>query len=140
MASRRQTLLELFKTRLDAIDGTPVLLGETPVFGKDDPDTAIVILPGDDAVKQQGKAILLVLPIELHLLAKVDSDAPWVAIEELLAAVKTAIELDDDLLRANDKNAFQRGPTRTLPREPGSTAIGAVLTFFYTYSETWGTP
>lgn len=141
MASRRQTILELFKSRLETIDAdTPVLLGETPAFGNDDPNTALVILPGDDAVQQQGQAIFLVLPIEIHLLAKVDLEEPWVAIEELLAAVKTAIEVNDDLLRSNAKDGFQRGPTRTLPRESGSTSIGAILTYFYTYSETWSQP
>jgi hypothetical protein len=140
VASRRRVLLELFKTRLETIAGTKVLLGETPPFGKDDPPTALVVLPADDVVqKQQGTAIFLVLPIEIHLLARVDMDAPWVAIEELLTQVKAAIELDDELLHAmNAKRSIERGSTRTIPREPGSTVMGAVITYGIQYSETWG--
>lgn len=154
MASLRQTLLEqLYRARLQAIQiangyatdaGSHVFLGEATGFGSDDALTAIVIVVGDDElVKAQGRAIFLRLPVEIQCLATVEPgrlSEPWAVIEEILGDVKKAMEQDDELLHGNDKRSMARGVTRVLPREPGSTSVGAAITYTLGYQEFWGQP
>jgi hypothetical protein len=149
MSTRRQLILEALKARVEAIRiaagfatdaGLSVFLGERPALGPDDPETAIAIVAFDDVVRAQGNKLFMAIPVGICAIAKADLDAPWVAIEAVLGDIKTAIELSDrtlgDLLRAN----FERGSTRTLDRETGSTTVGAMVTYELQYSETWGRP
>lgn len=154
MASLRQALLEqLYRARLQAIQiadgyatdaGSHVFLGEAPIFGTDDPPAAIAIVVGDDELlKAQGKAIFIRLPVEIQCLATVERERlsePWAVIEEMLGDVKKAMEQDDELLHGNDKRTLARGVTRVLPREPGTTSVGAGITYTLGYQELWGQP
>jgi hypothetical protein len=120
--------------------GLSVFLGERPRLGPDDPETAIAILAFDDVVRAQGNKLFMALPVGICAIAKADLDAPWASVEAVLGDIKTAVELPDrtlgGLLRAN----FERGSTRTIDRETGSTTVGAMVTYELQYSETWGKP
>lgn len=147
--SRRQTLLELIRTRLQGIHvndgfftdaGATVFLGEKPELGENDADVAIAVLVGDESGRRQGKAIFVELPIEIQALAKADLDEPWVASEQLLSDIQRAIEVEDELMHANDKRAIEIGPTRTLPREAGSSTVGLGVTYIVKFGRAWGQP
>lgn len=138
--STRQAILELVKARLQAIPDASVYLGVAPELGQDDPDQAFAIIPGDDQVDLTGKSIAVALPIEIQILAKANLDAPWVAVEEGLAAVKVAMEIDDTLFGGGAKLAITRGVTRTLEHQPGQLAVGASITYPFSYGEAWGQP
>jgi len=148
-AARRQQILEAIQTRLQAIRvgggyntdaGLAVYLGESPVLGPDDPDVAIAIVPIDDAVDAQVKGLLIALPVEIEALAKADLAEPWVAVEQILQDIKRAHELEDRTLGGLLSSAFERGTTRSLPRQPGSTTVGAGIGYLCRYKEAWGNP
>lgn len=148
-ASTREQILEVVLARLRAIAqvdgfstnaGAAVYLGEAPALGPDDRDVAIVIGIGDDAVRYQGEQLYLDLPLEIGALAKADLSAPYLAAEAVLADIKRAMELTDRTLGGLVKRQMERSPTRTLPREPGSTAVGVAITYVCPYTEVWGNP
>jgi len=147
--SRRQLILAALLERIGAIRkangynseaGRQVFLGESPVLGQDDPESAIAIVLGDDAVPYVGENVTVKLVIEFQAHTKADINAPWLAVEALLADIKRAIELEDRTLGKLLPNKIERGPSRTLPREPGSTTVGASVTYIATYLERWGQP
>lgn len=149
MATRRRSILEAVKTRLEAIRqddgyatdaGETVFLGEAPALGPDDPDVAIVILVGEDEPHFQGEHVLLRLPLEIQAVAKADLDEPWLAVEDVLGDIKMAVETTDRTLGGLVKRQIERGATVTLEREPGSTYVGATLTYYAPYTERWGHP
>lgn len=137
---RRQAIVEAFRSRLQAIEIGPVFLNETPTLGPDDPAIALAVLIGDDTPRFQGERILLTLPVEIQILAKADLDEPWLAVERTLGEVKKGIELADRTLGGAVLRQIERGVTRTLPRELGSTTVGAGLTYLAPYPESWGKP
>lgn len=149
MASTRQTFLETIRTRLQAIRvtsgyltdaGETVFLGETPNLGPDDPDTALAIVPGDAVVtKTQGKKRYMLLPVEIQVVTKVDRDEPWIAVEQALADVQTAIEQDDVLIHGYEQS-LSYASERVLPREEGMTTTGAGITYALTWCQAWGAP
>lgn len=146
-SSTRLRILEAMRARLrrvtvGATDDTYVFLGETPDLGPDDPDIAIAIMPGDDAIRRQGDKFLITLPIEIQALVKVELDHAHLKGEELLADIKTAIELDDDRSLGGlvTRDSMQRLTTRVLPRDEGMTSVGLGVTYTVDYQETWGAP
>lgn len=150
MASRRQRILEAIRRRLQAIQidagfdtglGQVVYLGERPELGDADPDGAIAMVVGDENPAPPGQTLktYLQLPIEIQVIAKANLDEPWVAIEAGIGDVKRAMELPDRTL-GGLANTMERGGVRTLPREPGSTAVGAGVGYVVTFAETWGAP
>lgn len=149
MASRRQLILEAIRTRLEAIQiddgfqtnaGSQLFMGEAPTLGEDDPDVAIAIVVGDDNPSYQGEQTMLAMPVMVQAIAKADLDDPYVAAEAVLADIKKAVELADRTLDGLVRRQIQRGATRTLPREPGSTTVGIGITYVAPYTELWGTP
>ena len=150
MSTRRRSILETIKTRLEAIRiaggfatdaGAQVFLNEAPALGPDDGDVGIVILVGDDRATWQGKCFLLSLPLELQAVAKADLDEPWLAVEDVLGDIKQAIELEDGRTLSGLLSApFERGVTATLKREPGSEYVGATIVYHAPYKERWGHP
>ncbi len=119
--------------------GDKVFLGETAQLGEDDPDQAIALVVDDDEARSPGY-VFVTLPIVVQALAKADLDEPWLAVEALLGDLKRAIEQTDRTLGGLLKSELQRGSTRTLPREPGSTTVGASITYHCEYVEVWGQP
>lgn len=149
MASRRRAILEAMQARLETIHtaagfateaGAAVFLNETPALGPDDPDVAIAMLVGDDTSTWQGLHVMLQLPIEIQALAKADTAAPWWAAEDVLADIKRAMEQVDRTLGGLVKRQIERGVTRTLAREAGSTTVGVSITYVAPYTERWGFP
>lgn len=143
--SLRQQRLEAIKDRLAVIEvnsgfqtnaGRLVFLGEVPALGTDDPDVALAILPLD---VQVGPNRFMVWPVEIQGLAKADLEEPWVAAEAALADVAQAFELEDRTLGGLVKS-MEVGPTRTLPREDGSTVVGFAQQYLLTYVREWGAP
>jgi hypothetical protein len=150
MPSTRQTFLEdIFRARLRAIRvvdgfntdaGEAVSLGEVVDLGPDDADAAVAIVPGDAQVKRdQALKFYVQLPVEIQLVAKVDLDEPWVLIEQMLADVQKAMELDDELIHGYERSLTYVGE-RVLPREAGMTTTGAGVTYLATFCRRWGQP
>lgn len=153
--SIRQQLLELVKARLEAIRsnatsadgvqfatdaGEHVFINETPALGPDDPEIAIAVGIGDDAVARTGEHAVIEMPLELHALAKADLEEPWKASEAVLADIKRAMELTDRSFGGRLRPRMERGTTRTLEREEGSTTVGVGVTYTFPYIEQWGAP
>ncbi|HMJ88146.1 MAG TPA: hypothetical protein VK504_33445 [Vicinamibacterales bacterium] len=149
MASRRQQIVEVFRTRLQAIRlisgfetdaGALVLLGETPELGTDDPDQVIAIVVDDELPSHQGENVASMLPIVIAALAKADLDEPWLAVEAVLGDIKKAVELEDRTLGGLVPARIQRGPTRTMTREAGSVTVGVAIEYRAPLVERWGNP
>lgn len=153
--SRRHQLLLEFGRRLEAIRvgeeidedavfetdaGANVWLGETPGFGENDPDVAIGIVPGDEEPTRNAENVIVELPVEIQAVANADLDEPWLAVEQVLADVKRALELEDRLMGGLLSEFMTRGATRTISRQDGSTAVGFGLTYVCVYREKWGHP
>ena len=149
MASRRQQVLAALVARVQAITvddgfntdaGTAVYLGETPMLGPDDPLVAIALIVGDDDPGYQGEHVFVKLPIEIQGVAFADQTDSWMAVEAVIEDIKRAVELEDRSLGKLLRSELERGPTRTLRREPGSSTVGAGVTYLAPIAEKWGTP
>lgn len=155
VASKRQRILEALKARLREISvengyatnaGDHIFLGSLPNLGPDDPAPCLAIVPGDDAPGSQQAKVMIDWPIDIYVVASVDLKGgdPWVAIEDGIADVKQAIELEDRGLREGvtqllaDK--IRRAPVRTMPRESGFPLVGAMVGYVAPYWEVWGAP
>lgn len=147
--SRRQLLLAAIVARVQAVQtasgfqtdaGQLVFFGETPELGPDDPNEAIAVVVGDEEPKYQGANLLIRLPVSIQAVAKADLEAPWLAIEAVIADIKTAVELADRKLGGLIPQPLERGPVRTMPRAKGSTTVGVSVQYLATYVEGWGTP
>lgn len=145
MTSRRQRRLEALVARLQVIQtsggfqtdaGAAVFLGDTPNLGPDDPDSALVVVPGDT---QPGANRMEVLPVEIQGVAKADLDRPYLAVEAMLSDVAESIELEDRTLGGLIKS-MELGAARALPREDGSTVVGVGQTYLLSYIREWGAP
>lgn len=149
-ASKRQSILEALKARLETIHaradfltdaGDAVFLGEQPPFGPDDPAQAIALVSGPEAVRRTGENLIVEWSIQIAALVRADLDEPWVVVESVVADIKRAIEVADRRLgKLLDGNGLERGPVETLERDAGSKSVGAVVTYLAPFSEGWGTP
>lgn len=154
-SSRRQQILEAVQTRLRTIRantvspggqrfqtdaGQYVFVNETPSLGPDDPESAIAVVVGEDQVLVQGNKVIVTLPLEVQALASSQREGAWQFTEPVLADIKRALEVADRTLGGLVHQWLQRGSTRTLERDEGSTTVGVGLAYVATYSETWGSP
>lgn len=144
-SSRRQAVLEAVVARLQAIEvangyatdaGQTVFLGEAPALGPDDPPVAIAVVARDT---QPAPNRFEVLPIEIQAIAKADLNQPYMAAETVFSDVARAMELTDRTLGGLVKD-IEIGPTRLLPRDDGSTAVGTSIVYELSYVRVWGTP
>lgn len=147
--STRDQLLAAVVARLRAIRrragfatdvGEAVFRGVLPILGPDDPDTAVAVVVGEDTPRFQGEQLLIRLPLHLAVVAKADLDEPWESVELVLTDVKRAMELADRTVGGLVRGGLERGQTRTLDREPGTTTTGVVVTYIAPYLERWGQP
>lgn len=156
--SRRELILERIVSRLEAISlshdtiafatdaGQAVFLGEMPGFGPDDPPYAIVVTVGDDEVAYEGEAFLIQMPIGVQAVVPADLAKPYMASEAVAADIKRAIELPDDVDGGRTLggllawHGLERGSTRVLQREPGSTFVGSEVQYGAPYREGHGHP
>lgn len=154
--SRRLQIIEALKARVEQITtangfntdaGEHVFVNELPTFGKDDPPVAIVMLVREDHIGDlQLGNIPLILPIDFVALAAPTLDEPWKAVEQVLADIKTAIELEDRSLGGlltggrNNPEGLMRGTTEPFYRQNGSEVAGTLITYAATYAEAWSAP
>lgn len=154
--SRRQLILAALRTRLEVIStsngfntnaGQRVYVGEVPSLGPHDLEQAIVMLPKEDIIGtlQAGK-FSITLPVDIVALAKATITDAWVTVEQLLADIKTAVELDDRSLGGllvggnNNPEGLLRGTTEPFERPSGSDWVGVSITYAGHYRESWGRP
>lgn len=148
----RQRILAALVARAEAIQagddfatdaGLNMTLGATLELGESDADYALNVVVGDEEATLPGQqlATSVTVPFEFQMLAKAGLDNAWLVIEAGIGDIKRAIEREDRQLGLGRiVRLIQRGPVRTLPREPGSTTVGAGVTYLVSYAETWGTP
>lgn len=148
-ASRREQIIDALKTRAEAITvvggfntdlGASLLINELPQFGPDDPRQVLVMLVGDDEITSQGKGFLYRLPFTFLVLVDADVEDGWRQVEQGIADVKRAIELEDRTLGGLSSGYMERGNVETIPREPGSAAIAAAVPYVTFMKEGWGAP
>jgi len=148
--SRRRRLYEVYRDRVSVIcqlngfateAGRLVVVGEVPNLGPDDPDDAIAVVGGPDDWKQQGKAFFVAWPITIWAVTKADRTAPYLALEDTLADITRAFELEDMTLGGLVYAPVRRlSPRLTLPREDGSLVVGVGVTYANDFKEGWGAP
>jgi len=156
--SKRQLALTDLVNRLSFIQvakgyntdaGLHIFLGEVPRFGPNDPPAALAVVVGDDSPETTGGTTRTRVPFEVQAIVPADMTAPTLAIEEIVADIKEAVEIEADgsvdryLGVMNGKPAtlskgLQRGSTRAIRREPGSEYVGASVEYLATFEEKWG--
>jgi hypothetical protein len=148
-ASKRRRLLEAVRARLQAIDGrgqfetdagARVFVNVTPSYGPDDPDTAISLAIGDESPQWQQGKLLMVLPLAVIALARVDLDDPMVRAEQVLADIQRAIELEDRTFDGLVSFELLVGTTVTAELPEGATTVGVQITYIAQYERSWGNP
>lgn len=152
--SRRHQFIEEVQARLEVITvangfnsnaGAALFLGFAPDLGEGDPDDALAVLIGQDDLDEfQGKSVSYELPIEIQAIAKLteseELEYPWIRVEQMVQDIKRAFELEDRQFSGALTTHIERGNTRTLKRETGSTTVGAGITYVGRLKEAWGAP
>lgn len=150
MPSPRQDILQRLLARIGTIQkangystdaGLSILFGETPMLGPSDPEAAVALLVRDDQIENLGGQgaddIVVQLPVEVQAIAKASQGQPGLTLEAVIADVKRAVEQGDRCLDGLLTRDMLRGRTRTLPREPGATSIGAGVGYTMFYLDPW---
>lgn len=152
--SRRHQFLEEVQARLAEITvangfntdaGAALYLGFAPELGENDPDDAIAVLVGEDDLDDfQGPSVSYELPIEIQAITKLTEDDqkehPWMKVEQIIQDIKRAFELEDRQFDGSLTLPIERGNTKTLRREAGSTSVGAGISYLARLKEAWGSP
>jgi hypothetical protein len=76
--------------------------------------------------------------VEIQAHSKSGTATPWATVEAVLADIKTAVEQDHDLAGTLNHNGLERGTTRVVKREPGSTTVGTGVEYRLQYAESLG--
>src|SRR3990170_287171 len=144
--SRRQDILAAFVARLEKIQiaegyqtdaGQLVFIGERPVLGPDDPTASIMIDVRDDEVGHQGEHVVVALPVSVRAVVKAGSGDPWLAVEAVLADIKTAVEADHDLGGILLPRGLERASSEQRDREAGDDVVGAAVGYVLRFRELW---
>jgi hypothetical protein len=148
--SRRRRIVQWYLDHLQDITteagfrtdaGQALYVGMLPNLGADkgDPEIAIAVLIGDDALRRHGDKFFITLPIEIHALRIGNRATAWLDVEDILADIKAAVEGDptlDGLVRGD----IERGSTSTPEREQGALQVGSKVVYEVPYEEHWGHP
>lgn len=147
---RKQIVLEI-ATRLEAIlrtNGYDTDAGKHiyhgPVeLGPDDTPLALIIQAGTTVTTevhdQPGGIRRVLLPIEIHAVARDDIEHPLLMLESLIGDIKRAVETDDFRVRKLVKE-FEAGEVTPAYRERGSGMVGAIVEYRAIYLEHWSDP
>lgn len=145
--SARLDILNEIRTRLALIRiangyntnaGALIFLGEKVTLGSSDPEQALAIEVRDDEPGHQGMNVVTVLPIEIQAIVKDTVATPILAVENVIADIRKAIETDQDLGGlALAQRGLMRGQTRVIPREEGLTTMGAGCEYQIHFAEKW---
>jgi hypothetical protein len=120
--------------------GLTQYVGEVPTQSPDDAPQAMAIIVGVEQPNWQGKKLYVTLPIEVQILVP-PGDVVWQAVEDGIADVKRAMEIDHDLGGLLEQHfPIKRGGVLTAARESGQTTVGAAVPYEFTYTEGWGQP
>jgi hypothetical protein len=154
-ASKRRQLLDAIVTRLEAIvagavaplgdtfetdAGRAVYQGDIPQLTDADPEQAIAVMPDTDEPRAIGSvAFQVVLPVNIHAIAKVTIDDPWTAAEQVVGDIKRAIETDDQTFEGLVQHIEREGVS-VQERDPGSTVVAVTVPYRFTFREQWGRP
>lgn len=146
--STRLDILNAIRTRLALIRtangynteaGALIFLGEQVTLGSSDPAEALAIEVRDDEPGHQGMNVVTVLPIEIQAIVKDSVATPILAVENVIADIRKAMESDQNLGGlALEPRGLMRGGTRIIPREEGSTTLGAGCEYRVEFTEKWG--
>lgn len=150
MKSRRHRAIEEIGNRLRLIAvangfrtdaGAAVFMGQQVTFGPGDSGAAIDVIVGQDEVLHQAENVGTAVPVEIHALVKAAIAEPLLALEEVIADVKRAVEQSDRTLGgALVPRGLERVGVRPREREEGSEFVGAVVEYRLTIAEQWGNP
>lgn len=159
-ASRREQVIGKILERLSAIktaDGFQTDAGAGPVWhgqnielGDDDPDAVLGLAIGDEIPTGSLEKLTYDLPIEIQAVIKANLANPTLTIEAMVGDIKRAIEKEDRtlgraldgslLVNGNGNHGLIRGGVASLPREPGSSTVGAGVVYRAKLVEVWGQP
>lgn len=155
--SLRERVLEAFAARLTEIRvgtdtlyrtnaGDRVHIGEAPSLGDDDPPSALAVVIGDVqatdhqmGTMQQAIAVECQAHVRITFTETIESN-PFLMAEALLADIVRAVEQPDRTLGGLTKGPIVIGPTRNIPREPGSTTVAVGQTYVVPIVRRWGQP
>lgn len=153
----RERVLEAFAARLSEIRveagtlyrtnaGDRVYIGEAPSLGDDDPPSAVVVVIGDVqatdhqmGTMQQAIAVECQAHVRISFTETIDSN-PFMMAEALLGDIVRAVEQADRTLGSLSKGPITLGPTRSIPRETGSTTVAVGQTYLVPIVRRWGQP
>ena len=140
LRTRLATILESGGFNSDA--GAVIFIGETPVAGPGDPDASLAIVVGEDSPGFQGEHVVVDLPVDVQVIVKASTDTwgSWLTVEDIIADVKTAIEIDHDLDGTLIRRGLERGSVTPHDRDSGSEFVGASVRYILKMAETWGAP
>jgi len=147
--SVRQSILTEIVSRLSGISllggyqtdaGALVFVGQTPALSEADPEQALALVVGSDAVGYQGENVLTQLSIVVHAILRADVDEPTLASEAVIADIKKAVEIDRDLGGILTPRGLERGTTTAALRSQGSEYVAATVEYRCRFVERWGQP
>jgi len=153
--SRREDALLDLRSRVAFIEiakgygsdaGKAIFMGETPVFGPDDPPAALAIVVGADSPTTQGGLVRTRVPVEIQAIVPATIDDAFMALEAIVADIKRAVEIEGvqafrtRSLKGTLPMGLERGVTRILPRDEGSLFVGTGIEYVLSFEEKWGDP
>ena len=159
MASKRYAALADIKARLAYITtgnefntdaGLHVTMGEVYELGPDDPQLGITVNVGDAAEEFTGSLTNVELPVEITAYIPASTVDPLLLLERIIEDIKWAIEIDDEpgigrfagdaVDHGTLPTGVNRAGTRSYPRQPGASIVGASVTYMLSFQEPWGQP
>lgn len=152
--SIRKRILAEVKARLEQVTtangfntdaGLNLFLGVQPKLGPDDPDAAIAIAPQDQTpVGLTLQHIGGDWPVEIIAIANASPNRgePWFLVEDVLADIQRAMELEDRLFNRAlmAYQDFEVGVARTFGREAASESVAVSQTYTFRTQRVWGNP
>lgn len=120
--------------------GEAVFAGAIPAASEDWPDVLLAVTLGQDRAISNLQKKSIQLPVEIHVLARIDRSDPWKQCERARADVMRAMESGSRVLGGLAASDLKYDGTETAEREAGSLDMGLVVTYQVSYTETWGAP
>jgi hypothetical protein len=150
--SIRKRILQAVITRVAAITtengyttdaGRNVLVGLLPKLGDGDPESVIAISLQDQSAELTRLHVAGTWPIEIIAVvnANAQRDEPALLVEDVLADIQRALELEDRTLGGLiNAQEFEVGPTRVFGRDSASDVVAASQTYSFYVQRAFGAP
>lgn len=154
---RRRAILDLCE-RLSKITkangynsdaGLNIFVNEAPKWGEDDPSSALSVVVGADSVQQMGRRVLSRIPVQVQAFVPATVEAPFFAVENIVADVRFAVEIEghgpdrgdrDRSLDGTTPKGLERGTTQPVERPAGSSYVGTSCEYVVVIQDAWGQP